>query len=372
MNTRLSKFKKLLSTKSLDAALISSVPDIIYLTDFSYFSNMEREAFLLITKNNNYIITDGRYVHAVKKHVKDFKLLVGSETTSHEKILELEKILKQENIKSLGIDAHNLTVYEHEKILSRLNNNKKLIKKINHIDLSSLRIIKVQKEIKKIKKACQIGDKAFTHILSFIKVGMAEKDIAFELEHFIRKQGSDISFATILAFEENAAIPHHKTGTRKLKNNEFILLDFGVKYENYCSDMTRTIHFGKVSPEKKRIYETVLASQQKAIEQYNNETIKQSRVIKTLDLDNAARFYIVSKGYPAYPHGLGHGIGLEVHEAPRLSPKSKDKLQNGMVFSIEPGIYLPDKFGVRTEDLFTIQNNKLIQLTKSPKNLIEI
>lgn len=370
MNNRLSKFKKLLSEKTLDAALISSVPDILYLTGFSHFSDIEREGFLLITKDNNYIITDGRYSHAVKTHIKNFQLLELSGQTNFEKILE--KIFTHEKIKNLGIDEFNLSVYEHKKIK---NVNTK------HFNLTSLRRIKDPSEIEKIQKACTIGDKTFTYILTKIKKGITEKQIALELENFIKQQEAEFSFPAIVAFQENAAIPHHKTGNRTLNDNEFILLDFGVKYDNYCSDMTRTIFFGKANEEQKKTYQTVLEAQLKTIEQcnfliikqLNNETMKQSNInINASDLDNAARSYIISKGYLSIPHSLGHGIGLEVHESPSLSPKSKDELTRGMVFSIEPGIYLNDKFGIRVEDLFAIQNNKLIQLTKSTQNFIEI
>ncbi len=385
MNNRLSKFKKLLFNQSLDAAVISSVSDIIYLTNFSGFSNFssnEREGFLLITQNENYITTDTRYSHAVKNKIKGFNLLELSHQTNLEKILK--EIVASQNIKTLGIDTHNLTIAEHNKIK---------IKKTKHIDLSSLRIIKDDDELEKIKKACQIGDKAFTFILTKIKEGFSEKRIAFELEQFIRKHDCDISFPTIIAFQENAAVPHHKTGNRILKKNEFVLLDFGVKYENYCSDMTRTIFLGIANKEQKQAYQTVSDAQQKAISYLQSAlssltfplspssfprkresmatNLRRRDIIASI-LDKTAREYILSLGYPSIPHNLGHGIGLEVHEAPGLSPKSKDKLKNGMVFSIEPGIYIPDKFGIRIEDLFTIQNNKLIQLTKSPKNFIEV
>lgn len=150
------------------------------------------------------------------------------------------------------------------------------------------------------------------------------------------------------------------------------MFDFGVKYNNYCSDMTRTIFFGKATAEQKKMYEIVLKAQQSAIQQYNNEAMKQSKFVYAKNLDNTARSYIIEHGYPSIPHGLGHGIGLELHEAPRLSPTSQEILFEGMVFSIEPGIYLPDRFGIRIEDLFAIENGKLIQLTKSSQKLIEV
>jgi Xaa-Pro aminopeptidase len=366
MNSRLTKLKALLLKQSLDAALVSSVPDIIYLTNFSYFSNIEREAFLFITQNQNYIITDGRYSHAVKTQIKNFTLLEKSQAHSLEKILQ--QIQTKTQIKTLGIDTTNITVSEHQKLKSHEL-------KIKHFDLSKLRVQKDPSEIASIQKACQLGDQTYSQILKNIRIGQTEKQIAFEIEISIKKSGADLSFPTIVAFEENAAIPHHQTSDRKLKNNEFILLDFGIKYNNYCSDMTRTIHFGKASAEKKKAYQTVLTAQQKAIEILKSKLIilnSEKKPINSSLIDQTARTYIISQSFDPIPHSLGHGIGLEVHEPPRLSPNSTDKLENGMVFSIEPGIYLPNKLGIRVEDLFTIQNNKLIQLTNSPKHFIEL
>jgi len=346
--------------QALDGTLISSVPDIIYLTGFSSFSLYEREAFLLVTKKNQYIFTDGRYTHAVKTQVDHFQLIEIGATTPF--IKQLEKIIKEEAIEKLGTDNHNLTAFEFERI-------KKTVKETKHFSPSEIRICKTIDEITKIKQACALGDKAFSYILKKLKPSMTEKEIAFTLEHFMRKNGADPSFDTIVAFGENAAVPHHKISNRKLKTRDLILLDFGIKHENYCSDMTRTIFLGKPTPEQKKVYETVHEAQQKAI-----ETLKSSlaKPIQATLVDQAARDYIISQRYPSIPHSLGHGIGLEVHEDPTLGPNSEAFLQEGMVFSIEPGIYLPDNFGVRIEDLFAIQNNKLIQLTQSPSHLIEI
>jgi Xaa-Pro aminopeptidase len=362
ISSRLLNVKKLLTENSLDATLISSLADIIYLTNFPYFSDLEREGFLIITKNNQYIITDGRYSHAVKKYLKNFILL----EIGYQKPLEyhLNQIIQKDKILSLGIQTYNITISEYKKISPLIKNKK-------HFDLSALRIKKDNQEISNIQQACKLADMAFTHICNQIKPGMTEKEVAFELETYIRKTNSDISFPTIVAFGENAAIPHHHTGNRTLNKNELLLIDFGVKFNNYCSDMTRTIFFGKASNEQKEAYQTVLNAQQKAIDSLNHNLINNLET-NASNIDKAAKDYIIQLGYPNIPHSLGHGIGIQVHEPPTLSPKSKDILKENMVFSIEPGIYLPDKFGIRIEDLFVIQNNSLHQLTNSPKNLIEL
>ncbi|MCR4305907.1 MAG: M24 family metallopeptidase, partial [Candidatus Daviesbacteria bacterium] len=194
----------------------------------------------------------------------------------------------------------------------------------------------------------------------------------------IRTKGAVISFPTIAAFGKNSSIPHHQTGNTKLgpesssgREGQVILLDFGVKFENYCSDMTRTIFFGKPTGKQKDIYNEVLESQQKAVD-YIKGLIKTGQEIRSAGVDKVARDYILSKGYPSIPHSLGHGIGLEVHEHLSLSPKSKESLKEGMVFSIEPGIYLTDFGGVRIEDLFVYEEKGLRQLTVSPKKIITI
>jgi Xaa-Pro aminopeptidase len=360
--TRSTKLKNLLKENNIDAALISSLANIVHLTNFSYFTDIEREGFLLITKTNQYIFTDGRYTHAVKKYIKNFELreLKASESL----INHLQQIFEKEQIKILGIEEDNITVKEYSQL-------KKIAKTHKHFTFHKLRIEKDSDEMIKIKKACELGDKAFSYILQQIKFGMTEKEIAFLLETFMRKNNADPSFSSIVAFGENAAVPHHKTGNTRLKKNDLILLDFGVKYDNYCSDMTRTVFFGEVTSEQKKVYETVRVAQEKAIS-YIEQQLKNKQLVKAANTDKTARDFIIKKGYPSFSHSLGHGIGLQVHEAPHISPKSKDILTEGMVFSIEPGIYLPDNMGVRIEDLFAIQNDKLIKLTNSSRTLTEI
>ncbi len=363
MKDRIKKLHAILEKKNLDAALISDVYDICYLTGFSNFAVEEREAFLLIAKKGSYVITDGRYAEAVKIQVPHFTLIERTALDPLDKIFKT--LAKKHTIKKLGFDENNITFAEH-KLLTRCFND------LNHFSISDLRMIKDSNEVSAIKTACQIGDKAFTYILKHIKAGITEKQLAFELELFVKKQGANLSFPSIVAFGANAAVPHHQTSDKRLKPNSFVLLDFGVRFENYCSDMTRTIFFGKENDRQKRMYQTVLKAQKKAIDLLYNKLVYYTQEIKASEVDKAARGYIISQGYPSIPHSLGHGIGLEVHEAPSLSPRSKQALENGMVFSIEPGIYIPHYGGVRIEDLFAIQNNKLIQLTKSQKNLTEL
>ena len=342
--------------ENLDAVLVSSVSNIEYLTGYGNFSKDEREAYIFLGKNFEYIITDGRYSEAIKKAVPHLKLFERGYQKGAEHLFKKYK----KTIKNLGIEEDNLTASEH-KIL------KKHFKNLKHFNAASIRSIKNNEEIAKIKKAVNLGDRTFDYILKKIKQGISEKELAYEIESFVKKNGAELSFPPIVAFGKNSAIPHHQTGDVKLENGQMILLDFGAKINGYCSDMTRTIFFGKATQKYKKIYNIVLETQKKAIRFINS-----GKKIKAKEVDGMAREYIKSQGYPDIPHSLGHGIGLEVHEHPSLSPKSKDILKEGMVFSIEPGIYIPGFGGVRIEDLFVLEKGDLKQITNSSKQLFSI
>ncbi|MBI2020382.1 aminopeptidase P family protein [Candidatus Daviesbacteria bacterium] len=357
---KLKQLRKQIKKENIDAVFISSVSNIEYLSGYSNFSKDEREAYILVGRDFGYIITDGRYTEAIKEEVSSFELFERGYKKSTEDLL---KSLKKK-IKSLGIEEDNLTVSEH-KILQ------KHFKKLKHFNLNHLRNTKDIEEIKKIEKAAKLGDDTFEHILKKLKVGVSEKEIVFEIEYFLKKNGAEISFPPIVAFGKNSSIPHHQSGETKLKREDFVLLDLGAKVESYCSDMTRTIIFGKASEKQKKIYRTVLETQKRAVD-FINIQIKLGKQVRAKEVDKVAREYIKSKGYLDIPHSLGHGIGLEVHEHPSLSPKSKDILKNGMVFSIEPGIYIAGFGGVRIEDLFVLEKDKIRQITLSPKQIIEI
>lgn len=362
MGNKINKIKLLIEKSDLDAVLISSVSNIVYLTDYCGFSYFEREAFLVITGKANYLITDGRYSEAVSD-ISGFELLEVSSTRRLEHIFKY--LSEEKKIKKIGIDENNITIAENKKL-------KKYFRAIPVPDLKNLRIIKDEDEISKIEKACKLGDEAFDFILKKLKLGVTEKQIAFEIEFFIRKRGVDISFPPIVAFGKNSSIPHHQPTNNELITHSPVLLDFGVRYQNYCSDMTRTVFFGKADGKFKKMYNTVLTAQQKAIDLLKWSMINGKSSIKASDVDKVVRSHIISQGFPTIPHSLVHGIGIDVHEPPRLSPKSKDILKEGMVFSIEPGIYLPGSGGVRIEDLVLLEEKGLILLTHSSKEIIEI
>lgn len=346
-----------ISKKNLDGFLVTSIHDIQYLTNYSNSAMSKGEIYLLITKINQYIFASGLYGEAIKKQVLDFEFIELGVVPFKE---SLQKLVEKNDLKKIGIDENNLTVSEFKFF-------KKVFPKLSHFTTSEVRSIKTSAEIKEIEKACKVADLAFNHILKYLKVGVSEKQIAFEIEMFIKKQGADVSFPTIAAFGKNSSIPHHQTGDSKLKNPSIILMDFGARVNNYCSDMTRTIFFGAIDKQQKKIYEAVYQSQQKAL-QLIKKMIKNNKSIKASSIDKEARDYIKSVGFESIPHSLGHGVGHEIHESPWLSIKSKDILKPGMVFSIEPGIYIPNFGGVRIEDLYVLEEKNIRQITKSPSH----
>lgn len=227
--------------------------------------------------------------------------------------------------------------------------------------------IKEKYEIDSIKRACEITDKAFLQLLGQIKEGMTENEVAALLEFLMRKGGaSGASFDTIVAFGENSSVPHHATGMRKLRFGDIILIDFGCKTDGYCSDCTRTLLFGDDNghTDFKRVYSAVSEAHMLV-----KERLKSGMSGK--EADAIAREHLKKFGLDKlFVHSLGHGIGLNIHEFPRLSPSSDDILKNGMVFSDEPGVYIEGSFGVRIEDTVTLSGDKVASLTDSDKNLI--
>lgn len=357
MRQRLELLRDILKNQSLDAIIISSVPNIFYLTGCNNFSVTEREAYVLITKHNSYFFTTKLYIEEVQKKAKSFIFqIIGRDEPF---IPLLKTICKNERLQRIGFEEHNISYFEYYWI-SQVSKN--LSPKT-----FSIRIQKDRDELEAIQKACELTDRAMEYIIPKIRRGITEKALATIIEIFLKEAQSDTSFTPIIAFGGNGAIPHHSSGTRRLVDNEFILFDIGAMVDGYCSDMTRTLFFGR-KPETvhKTVYQVVLEAQEKAIE-YIDKAVRLKRPVYAKDADRVAREYITSAGFPTLPHSLGHGIGAEVHEAPRLSPASSELLIEGMVFSVEPGIYLPGSIGVRIEDLVTITSKGVKILTHFPK-----
>lgn len=226
-------------------------------------------------------------------------------------------------------------------------------------------VIKNDKEIEIISRAAALGDLCFSHILGFIKPGMREREVAAEIERFLFENGAEgLAFPTICVSGERSCLPHGEPSDKLIEKGEFLTLDFGAVIDGYCADMTRTVAIGSVTPEMRRVYNTVLEAQLAAI-----DFIKAG--VRCFDADKVARDIIADAGYGEYfVHGLGHGVGKQVHEAPTLNSKSKEVLAENMVITIEPGIYITDRFGVRIEDLAIVTESGIINKVKSAKELI--
>jgi len=225
-------------------------------------------------------------------------------------------------------------------------------------------MIKTEKEIYTISRACHITDLCFTEIQKSIKPGVTEKEISDIIETFIKKQHAEHSFPSIVAFGKNTSFVHHlKASSRRCRKQEIILLDFGANVDRYCSDMTRMVFVGKPKPEWIKAYQTVLSVQETIIKKITPLPFSGAA------MDILAREKIEKAGFPPYPHGLGHNLGLEIHELPRLSRKKDAQITPGMVFTIEPGTYIKGDYGIRIEDTVVLKEDGLEILTKSPKKL---
>lgn len=337
-----------------------------------------------------YIITDSRYYEQVEKECPDIPLIRLEGKTYIETIKEI--FSGQLATASFSDKSDHLMIHAKDEIhqrIKRMWNNGLAIAIEDSMNLSRYlklkdaltsceltvaselidkpRTVKDENELELLARAEQIGDEAFTHILDIIKPGMTEKEIALELEFFMKKQGaSKLSFDTIVASGPNSSMPHARVTDRAIENGDFVTMDFGCVYKGYCSDMTRTIAVGTPTDEMKKVYQIVLEANLRAM-----EGIRAG--VKCSDIDALARGYIAEQGYGDYfGHGLGHSVGLYIHEEPRFSPKCDVITMENMVITDEPGIYLPGKFGVRIEDLVVVKENGYERLSNSPKELVII
>ena len=336
-SSRLSSLSEKLQVSSLDGFLASKEANVSYLTAYT-----SRDSYLLVSPKASYYITDFRYLEEARENIKGVKVL-GYKNLFKD-IAVLAKKLK---IRRLGFEAKSLNFAEYSRIKEYLSPKIKLIDTFNLVE--SLRQIKSPEEIGCLKEAIRITAKAFSFLKSYLRPGLKELEIAAELERFIRFEGAKTSaFSIIVASGPNSSLPHAPISERKLKTNDSILIDMGVEASGYKSDLTRVFLLGRITLAQYKIYKIIQEAQNKAI-----EAIKPNVQINTLD--QAARKFIAKSGYGKYfGHSLGHGIGLEVHEEPSISSKNKSPLKEGMVFTIEPGIYIPGRFGIRLEEMVLV------------------
>ena len=351
---RLQKLRTKLTEKGIDGIFISQPENRFYLSGFDGSAG-----YLLITSKNAILATDFRYIEQVKVQAPDYQIFQITGNVSD----WFRRLLAELTLKRLGFEAEDITFAMYRQLSETLNKVKSSLQLVPLDGLvESLRAVKEPEEIELITRAVEITDKAFEYIKGIIHAGMTEKEVAWELEKFQRVKGSQaLPFDIIVASGPNSALPHAKPAERKIDAGEPIVIDMGARVGGYCSDFTRTLCLGEPDDTFKKVYDTVLGAQLAAI-----ALIKEGMTGK--EADSFARTVIEEAGYAeAFGHSLGHGVGLAEHEQPRLASTSTEPLTSGMVFSIEPGIYLPGWGGVRIEDLALMENGEIRILTKGKK-----
>ena len=317
------------------------------------------EGVAIVSKNGCRYFTDSRYIEAAQKGIKGFEVLMVDREHPYTKLLN--EAIADFGITALGFEENYLAVAEFNAYDSKLN--AKLIPM--HAQISGFRAVKEEWELDNMRKAQAITDKAFSEMCTRIKVGMTEKELQAELIYCLYKNGGEgLSFDPIVVSGPNTSLPHGVATDRVIQSGDFITMDFGVLYNGYCSDMTRTVAVGFATEEMEKVYNTVLQAQKAGL-------AATRAGVAGKDIDAAARKVITDAGYGDYfGHGYGHSLGLEVHESPSPNPSNDNPMPVGAVTSAEPGIYLPGKFGVRIEDVVIFTPDGCENITKSPKNLI--
>lgn len=324
-----------------------------------YFTSFpSSDGFLFAFKDGAVFATDSRYIEAAEKTITGCRI-VPSEN------LSFSETAANHGCKKIYTEAEYLTVAELGRIEKKLPGFEVISDSTLDDIISSLRRVKSESEVGEIIKAQRIAEKAFEHILGFIKPGVTEKEIGLELDYFMLKNGAEaLSFETIAVSGKNSSMPHGVPGDKKIENGDFVTMDFGAVCGGYHSDMTRTVAVGEISEKQKEVYETVLKAKNACL-----SVLKAGMTGK--EADKAARDIIEEAGYGKFfGHGTGHGVGVEIHENPRLSPGYNKVLLEGEIVTVEPGIYLPGEFGVRIEDMAYITKEGCVSLTKAPEELI--
>lgn len=352
MDNKIAKLEKVrcfLREKNADGIIVSSWQNVLYLSGFTGYN----DAVLLVTHKNAYIITDSRYYVQAEEQAPDFELIKGNAMSPD----VMKKLLEEQCVSSVLYENKAISYNDFFRYYEALGVK---LKKADSL-FSDMRLIKTPEEIDAVEKACDLASEALVKTLPMIKAGITEIEVAAMLEYNMRVLGAEkTSFDTIVASGVRGSMPHGTASSKVIETGDAVTVDFGAFYGGVCSDMTRTFFVGEPSAKMKEIYQVVLKAQTEAIAGF-------CMGMTGSDVDKISRDVIKDAGYgDFFGHGLGHGVGIDVHEAPNLSPKGNTVLEQGMIFSIEPGIYVPEVGGVRIEDLVTIRDGKLYVLTKSP------
>lgn len=372
--------RQILQKKGLDGILITDPYSLRYYTGFS------GEGLAVVTEASTVIITDSRYTEAAGKESSFAVWEYNQANPMKELFLSL---IKEDGIYRLGFEDASISYADYRRFSGYLSGRTEEDNGSSSAEISPVgnpavdkknacmvplenalllpRQIKSEAEISLLRAAEHIGDLAFRDMLDILRPGMTELEVAAELEYRLKRHGAEgLSFETIAASGKNSSMPHAVPTDKKLEPGDYLTMDFGCIYHGYCSDMTRTVCMGKAGEEQKRIYQIVKEAQQAVLDQ-----VKEGLICK--DVDAIARNMIRDAGYGEYfGHGLGHSVGLYIHESPAFNTRDQSVLRAGMVITDEPGIYLPGKFGVRIEDMILITEDGCENLASSPKELIEL
>ncbi len=353
MKHRLQKVQRSLRTAGLDGAIITHLPHVRYLSGFSGSNGL-----VVVTLHKSYFVTDNRYAEQSKQEIKNYSLIIVPKDLFDGIIL---KDLFQSG-SNIGYEENYLSVASFNRIRKRLPGIH-LQRMVNIIE--QLTVVKEKSEVESIREAIRISDKVFSYILNIIKPGMRESDLAAEIAYRHRLFGAERDgFETIVASGHRGALPHGIATDRKFKKGEFVTFDFGCVVNGYHSDITRTIALGKVTADQEKMYLAVLEAQECAISE-----VKEGIPVKKIDA--IARAVLKKHNFDKYfTHGLGHGIGLHIHENPRVASDSNEILQQGNVITIEPGVYISGVGGIRIEDDILVHPNFGEVLNHSPKSLL--
>ncbi len=351
---RIKRLRRSLLARDLDTALIFGPENRFYLSGFwaEDLGCTESSGCLLITRDENLLLTDGRYEEQASREAKGFRVLIYK--TGLKGLLR--RIFKELEIKRCGLEENYISYFRAKSI-------KKAFPEIKWVELGpiveKMRSVKEQEEIEKIRASQRVNEEVFEEVLSNIKIGMSEKELSFMIFKGLMEKADGPSFPPIVASGPNSSLPHAVPTERRIKEHEPIIIDMGARLNGYCSDMTRTVFLGEPGEEFKKIYNVVKDAQKRA-----KERIRAG--ITAREADSFSRDFITEKGLGKYfLHSLGHGVGIAIHEAPALSKRSRKNLKIGMVITIEPGIYLPGKGGVRLEDMAVVKEDGVDVITSN-------
>lgn len=346
-------------TEGIEALWVRQEDNRRYLSGFTGDSGQ-----LLITATEQYLLTDGRFTEQARAEATEFQVVdLGNKPWE-----QFREVLAAAGVRKLHFEAEHLSYAAYQDFVEQLRDWQQPLNLLPARGLvEKLRLYKDEAELDLIQKAVDLADAGFAYLLTIIRPGIRERDLALELEYYLARQGSEgPSFETIIASGPRSALPHGVASERILQPGDLVVMDFGAIYSGYHSDLTRTVALAPVAPEWRRLYNTVLEAQRLGI-----AAICSGR--EGREVDAAVRDYISACGYGEYfRHSLGHGVGLAIHEGPTLSSRNENKLAPGMVVTVEPGIYLPGRGGIRIEDVVLVQENGARVLSRSPKEFIEL